>query len=173
MEYTAEEFFRIVPESGSERFELLDGEIVGLAAPSVNHQRITKKICWEFDRFIERNSGKCETFMSPTDVKLDEQNVVQPDVFIICDPSKLDGRYCNGAPDLVVEVVSGNRTRDYVKKLNLYEKSGVKEYWIVDPAEKRIVVYIFGEVMSMNIYTFDMPVPVGIWGGKATVNINA
>ncbi len=169
--YTADEFFSATPKNDSESFELLNGEIVNLASPSTLHQRTVKKVCFEFEKFIQRGKGSCETFMAPFDVKLDSYNVVQPDILIVCDPSKLDSKRCNGAPDLVVEVVSENSTRDYSIKLDLYKKSGVREYWIIDPNVERILVYTFGSVTNAEIRTFDMNVPVGIWNGALEINL--
>ncbi|MBQ8296794.1 MAG: Uma2 family endonuclease [Ruminococcus sp.] len=163
--YTADEFFALIPET-NEHIELINGEIIAQAAPSLTHQRLVKKISSEIDKYIEFNKGKCEVIQSPFDVKLDYRTVVQPDILVICDPSKLDEKRCNGAPDFVVEVVSGNGSDDYIRKLDLYRKSGVREYWIVDPQAERIAVYIFGKELELNIYTFSQPVPVRIYDGK-------
>ena len=109
--------------------------------------------------------------ISPFDVLLDDNNVVQPDVMVICDRDKMDGKRCNGAPDFVVEITSSNYAHDYIDKLALYRKSGVREYWIVDPQYERIMVYFFDTSDFPNIYTFDTPVPVGIYDGKLSICI--
>lgn len=169
--YTAEEFFKLTPESNSERYELINGEIFAQAAPSEAHQDISLGIYTEIRNFIRRNNGECKPMAAPFDVVIDDDNVVQPDVFVVCSKDKMDGKRCNGAPDFVIEVTSSNYTNDYVEKLALYKNACVREYWIVDPLYERIMVYFFEKSSSPNIYTFDMPVPVGIYDGKLTINI--
>lgn len=92
---------------------------------------------------------------------------MEPDLVIICDPGKSDGRRINGAPDLVVEVVSpSSRKRDYLIKLNKYWAAGVREYWIIDPEQEKISVYLFAdaeEAFSMKTYSFHDKVPVGLY----------
>ena len=169
--YTAEEFFAITPDNNSERYELYDGEIVALAAPSIGHQRLLGNLFFKFKEFINRKKCKCEPFISPCDVMLDDENVVQPDMFILCDPSKLDSSRCNGAPDFVIEIASSNRSNDFIRKLALYERFGVHEYWIVDLLHERTVVYCLDESHSPNIYTIDSDIPVEMYKGELTVNI--
>lgn len=171
--YTAEEFFQVIPET-VEHYELWDGEIVALAAPNVMHQSIVGNLFFEIKSFINKNKGGCKPFVSPFDVKLDDGVVVQPDVLVICNPNKLDDKRCNGAPDFVVEVVSSDRNSDYSVKLEYYKKYGVREYWIIDPREDRTVVYVFdnGRVTDLNIYTFDQPIPINIFGGALEITIN-
>ena len=183
--YTAEEFYKMIPETNL-KVELIDGDIVSdypldelmrgstetlLAGTSAAHQKIVGRLFSRFDSFIMKNGGSCQTFVSPYDIELDEYNTVQPDVLIICDPSKVSEKKGLGAPDLVVEVVSSNRSDDYNRKLALYKKFGVREYWIVDPSEQRTIVYLFGETVHINFYTFDKPIPVGIWEGRCEVVI--
>lgn len=102
----------------------------------------------------------------PFDVKLSDRplTIVQPDLMIICDKDKLDGKRCNGAPDFIIEIVSpGNASDDYVKKLYYYKNCGVREYWIVDPNRRTVTVnyfegdsitvqYPFGAAIKVNIY---------------------
>lgn len=171
--YTADEFFEIIPET-NEKYELIDGEIVMQAAPSTIHQRLIGKFFIKFSNFISTNKGKCEPFISPYDVKLDDSNCLQPDFLVVCDPNKIDDKRCNGAPDFVAEVVSGDRSLDFNKKLGLYKSFGVKEYWIVDPREERTVTYVFdnGKVTDVSIYPFDAAVPVNIFGGALQITID-
>lgn len=99
------------------------------------------------------------------DVFLDEneKNYVEPDISVICDSGKLDDKGCLGAPDWIIEVVSPNsRTMDYNKKLFKYHTVGVREYWIVDPAKKRILAYDFDND-DMGEFTFADVIPVGIF----------
>ena len=170
--YTADEFFALIPESNSERYELIKGEIIALAAPNIVHQRISGELSWKLREFIKRKKGRCEVFSAPTDVQLSFDTVVQPDIFIACDPDKFDDQKYNGAPDLVVEITSTNRSDDFIRKLALYSESGVREYWIVDTLYKRVMVYLFEQNDFPNIYTFDTPIPVGIYNGELEINID-
>ncbi len=168
---TAEEYFKLAPETNA-HMELRDGEIVDFATPTVLHQRIVGSLFRVIGNYIDSNKGKCEPFVSPLDVKLDDYNVVQPDVFVICDPSKYDDKRCYGAPDWCIEVLSTNRRDDLVDKLALYSAHGVREYWIVDPKNEKTVVYFFERSDLPNIYTFDTAVPVGIYDGKLSICVN-
>lgn len=167
---TAEEYFKAVPET-SQPTELVEGEIVSLASPSMEHQSIAGGVYAELFHFIRQNGGKCKPFVSPADVRLDDRNVVQPDVFVTCKPENLTKQYLDGAPDFVAEVVSSNRSDDFIRKLYLYQNSGVREYWIIDPFHKKTVVYYFEDGNHPDIYTFDTPIPVGIYGGKLAIRI--
>lgn len=168
---TASEFFEKLPET-NELCELIEGQVVMQAAPTTVHQDIVGGLYSEIRGYIRRNGGGCKPFIAPTDVVLDSENVVQPDVFIVCDPSKVDDKRVNGVPDMVIEVVSTNRNSDFSRKLKLYKDHGVREYWIVDPNTERTVVYLFGENNIIEIYTFDQAIPVGIYGGDLTVTID-
>lgn len=139
---TAEEYFEITAET-NEHTELIDGEIVALAVPNELHFDISFSLCSKLKEYINGKGGSCKPFMAPFDVVLDEYNVVQPDVFVVCDPQKRDGKRINGAPDLVIEVTSSNRSDDYIKKFELYKNHGVREYWIIDPVYERVLIYRF------------------------------
>ena len=163
--YTVDEFFNLFfEESVSERKELIDGVIIELSAPSILHQSISIEISSEIRNYIKKNAGSCRVFAAPFDVKLDEHNLVMPDISVICDGSKLfDGKRCNGSPDWIVEIVSSNWQDDYIKKLDIYQRNGVREYWIIDPKYKKTLVYFFDESHFPNVYTFEMPITVGIY----------
>ena len=122
------------------RWEIIDGEAYMMASPGVSHQRIIGRMFRKIADFLE---GKpCEVFISPFDVRLNHDKadniIVQPDLLVICDREKIaNGKNCEGAPDMVVEVLSeSSRSMDFVKKFNNYLIYGVKEYWIIDPNEK-------------------------------------
>lgn len=90
--------------------------------------------------------------------------IVQPDIMIVCDKSKLDGKRCNGAPDFIIEIVSpGNPADDYVRKLYYYKNAGVREYWIVDPRRKTVTVNDFEEDVLNIQYSFDSTIKVCIY----------
>jgi Uma2 family endonuclease len=136
-----------------QRWELIDGIPYNMSpAPTFTHQRVSVSISSFFYHYLTGKS--CEVLTAPFDVRLSEQeqnqetwNVVQPDISIICDPHKMDERGCKGAPDLVVEILSLGTAvkRDRGDKFRLYEKYGVREYWIVDPIYETIEVYLWQE----------------------------
>jgi Uma2 family endonuclease len=141
-----------------ERVELIKGFIYNMSpAPSTNHQRISQNINGFFYTYFSKKN--CSVFVAPFDVRLPlksakkDTTVVQPDLCIICDESKLDERGCNGAPDLIVEIISPNNSKhDIHTKFNLYQESEVKEYWMVEPIEKMVLVYTLknGEYIGLK-----------------------
>lgn len=150
-----------------ERAELIDGQMYMMAPPSRAHQRLLLSISRKIADFIDLNGGKCEINIAPFAVFLmeDDANYVEPDISVICDPSKLDEKGCHGAPDLVIEIVSeGSRRMDYMIKLFKYRSAGVREYWIVDPKKQQTTVYNFERDM-MDEYMFEEEIPVGIYEG--------
>ncbi|MBQ7516203.1 MAG: Uma2 family endonuclease [Schwartzia sp.] len=122
--------------------EKIDGQIVSMSpSPAVEHNRIAGNIYSIFRQFL-KGKKRCEPFFDGVDVHLDDDNIFVPDVMIVCDRSKIrpDGIY--GAPDLVVEILSPSTlTRDRGIKKTVYERAGVREYWIVDPLAKSVEVY--------------------------------
>lgn len=134
------------------RRELIDGVVYDMGpAPAIDHQRVVGDL---FSQIFDYLKDKpCEVFVAPCDVRLpkadeaDElvKDVVQPDIIVVCDLEKLDRRGCRGAPDWIVEVLSpSTAVKDRNEKLALYERAGVKEYWIVHPAYRMIDVYLPG-----------------------------
>ena len=167
---TIEDYYAL-PEGTSA--ELIHGIIYDMSpAPMTVHQRLITKLLYSVESFIRSNSGKCEVFAAPFDVKLSEDTVVQPDISVICDKSKITERGCDGAPDLVIEIVSNNAAHDYIRKLNIYHEYGVREYWIVDPKRETVSVYIFDEDFAVMQYSFSDSVPVGIYDGELTINVS-
>jgi Uma2 family endonuclease len=135
--------------SDEQRWELIDGIPYNMSpAPSNTHQRVSISISSLFYNYL--TDKPCEVRSAPFDVRLSEQDqderiahVVQPDISIICDSHKMDERGCKGVPDLIVEILSlGTAQRDRGDKFRLYEKYGVREYWIVDPIYETIEVYL-------------------------------
>jgi len=132
-----------------ERLELIKGKIFRMGpAPSSIHQRISQHINRELLIYLKGKS--CEVFVAPFDVRLttkskrdeDITTVVQPDLCVVCDPAKIDKRGCIGAPDIMVEILSPSNTRKELKnKYEVYEESGVKEYWILSPQDHSFLVY--------------------------------
>lgn len=132
-----------------ERVELILGKIFMMSpAPSSRHQYVISVIQGTIFNYLKGKS--CRVFPSPFDVILqlngDSNTVIQPDVTVVCDPSKLTEKGCTGAPDLVVEVLSKSSVaRDLHEKYNICEQAGVKEYWIVHPTEKTLMVFYLNE----------------------------
>jgi Uma2 family endonuclease len=161
-----------------QRWELINGIPYDMTpAPSRRHQEISGALFNKFYSFLE---GKpCRVYAAPFDVRLPDRDendeeietVVQPDIAIVCDRSKLDDEGCLGAPDLIVEITSPHTAgKDLKIKFNLYEKSGVTEYWIVDPNNQTVVVYKMGQNQEYgrpDVYTFEDSVQVGIFEGLA------
>lgn len=165
-----EEFLKMV-ENSELRYEYIDGEVYLLASPAYNHQVSVSELFVIFYNWFK--GKKCRPLTSPFDVTLtknkDNINVVQPDIIIICDTDKIDasGKY-KGVPALVVEVLSGStKTKDMVKKLNLYMQTGVREYWIVDPDKKEVTVYCFEkhDIADHDTYMADMTVKSKVFNG--------
>lgn len=115
---------------------------------------------------MKGKGDRCAVFPALFDVKLNENplTIVQPDIMIVCDRNKLDGKRCNGAPDFIIEIVSpGNPADDYIRKLYYYKNYGVREYWIVDPQRKNVTVNYFDENILNVPYTFDSIIKVNIY----------
>lgn len=132
-----------------ERVELIRGRIFRMSpAPNLLHQRVSIELSRQLANYFYKKP--CQVFAAPFDVRLPvrrrkglDTTVVQPDLCIICDESKLDEQGCAGAPDLVVEILSpGNSTKEMREKFRVYEEAGVREYWIVNPVEKIVLIYI-------------------------------
>lgn len=135
---TAEEFFKLYPEES--RVELIDGEVYEIPAPEFIHQEIIARIFIPLRLYTEEK-GMGKVVLSPVDVVLDEETMVQPDLVYLSDRSKIKKKIY-GTPDIVVEVVSASSLkRDVQDKKKLYEAFGVKEYWLIFPLERNIMVY--------------------------------
>ena len=158
------EQYENLPEDS--QIEVFDGIIYNMASPSEDHQTISMELSTSINNYIHGKKGSCKIFHAPFDVILsnDPLTVVKPDIMVVCDKDKLDGKRCNGAPDFIIEIVSpGNPADDYIRKLYYYQNAGVKEYWIVDPRRKTVTVNYF-EKNFLNIqYSFDSIIKVNIY----------
>ena len=160
--YTIDDIYRL-PDG--KRAELIDGHMYLMAPPNRSHQKISWKLHQIIANYIDAKGGKCEVYAAPFSVFLtnDETTYVEPDLCVICDPSKLTKKGCKGAPDWVIEIVSSSsKNLDYMLKLFKYRTAGVREYWIVDQSMDRILVYHF-ETNTMEEHTFRDTVPAGIY----------
>ena len=148
------------------RAEVFDGQIYYMASPSQEHQTILTELLVLLRNYIRENGGDCSVFPAPFDVKLNDAPliIVQPDIMIVCDKNKLDGKRCNGAPDFIIEIVSpGNPSDDYIRKAYYYKNYGVREYWIVDPKRRMVTVdYFEGDLLNIQ-YSFESTVKVNIY----------
>lgn len=162
--YTSEDYWNL-PEG--ERAELINGCFFAMAPPSILHQHISVQLCKTIAQHIDSHHGNCHVLSAPIAVNLDaeDKNYVEPDVLIVCDPSKIGENSIKGAPDFIAEIVSpSSRKMDYVKKAGLYLDSGVREYWIVDPMKKCTTVYHFEEDAAPAIMPFSSPITMNIYG---------
>ena len=173
--YTVTDYFHFPPERG--RCELIDGVLYDMASPNAAHQGMSLRLGALFLQYVDGHGGDCRVFTAPFDVipdPSDRHTVVQPDVMIICDPSKIGKGYCEGAPDLVIEILSpSTRRRDLITKHAKYAEAGVREYWIVDIEAQTAVVYDFEHEGLPKICGFDTPVPVGIWEGECLIDFSS
>ena len=168
--YTLSDYYAL-PEDI--RAELIDGVFYDMTAPTSIHQQIGLELSFRLRDFISKNKGACVPFYSPIDVQLDrdDKTMVEPDVIVVCDRSKIIRRCIYGAPDFVAEVLSpSTRSRDLIIKLNKYMAAGVREYWIIDPDAETVTVYDFEHNKYPVHYTFEDRVPVAIWDGSCVID---
>lgn len=170
--YTVDDY-RALPEE--QRVELIDGYFYDMAAPTVLHQMINGEIYRQISNFIREQGGSCIPLISPVDMQIDcdEKTMVQPDVAILCRREKAKAWGIYGAPDFALEVISpSTRRKDYTKKLSKYMAAGVREYWILDPYQQKLLVYFFESEVCPVIYGLNESVPVGIYGGKLKIEFS-
>ena len=146
-----------------ERVEIINGEPVMMAPPTRIHQKILMELSRQLANFLE--GKKCEVYPAPFAVRLFEKDgdapedvdtVVEPDISVVCSQDKLDERGCKGAPDLVAEILSPSTQRhDRLVKLDLYQRAGVREYWIVDPDSSTVQVFLLkdGYLRPHEVYS--------------------
>ncbi|MCX6278450.1 MAG: Uma2 family endonuclease [Bacteroidetes bacterium] len=166
------------------RRELFDGFIKLMTpAPSSRHQELSTNlvsICWNFLR-----NKQCKIYHAPSDVRFPKNRksqddklvytVLQPDLYIVCDLSKIDDRGCLGAPDMIIEIISPkNSQRDTRDKFEIYQEYGVREYWIVSPNDETVTVFVLcenGKFQFIGIYAGDDKIPVNIFNGELKVDL--
>ncbi|ADG05672.1 Uma2 family endonuclease [Kyrpidia tusciae] len=152
-----------------ERWERIDGVIYDMTpSPSTEHQRIVGRLFRDISGYLKGKT--CECFTAPFDVYLDGNksgNYVQPDITVVCDPSKLRPHGCVGVPDMVVEVLSpATAYKDKTVKLRAYKAAGVREYWIVDPHHQIVEVYRLTDTnVFPTVHNKDETVTVSIFEG--------
>ena len=157
------------------RYELIDGEAFLMSpAPLVEHQEIAGEV---FRQLANQLDGQpCRPYIAPVDVRLPRKfeadaaidTVVQPDVLVVCDPSKIDRRGVRGAPDWVLEVLlPSTAAHDQIAKRRAYERAGVREYWLVHPGDRTLTVYVLdnGQYGRPDIYELKDETPIGVLPG--------
>ena len=158
-----------------EMVEIIKGRLFKMAAaPSRIHQKVAMKLSHRLYGFLEENP--CDVYIAPFDVRLptttnkneDIHTVVQPDICVICDKNKLDDAGCIGAPDLIVEILSpGNNKKELQNKYEVYQESGVREYWIIHPSEQTLLIYTLknGAFIPSRLFTSGDQVHSGVIQG--------
>ena len=156
---------------GPQRYQLFNGEVFQMASPSVEHQAISGEIFYQFYNWLK---GKpCRVFAAPLDLRLfpkkdkSDNTIVQPDLLVVCDNNKIDKGSINGAPDLVIEIVSpSNSHSELFLKFQYYLKAGVREYWVIDPQRKNVQVHLYENSHYITtLYEDNECIPVTILPG--------
>lgn len=169
-EYTVEDYYALPDE---QRVELINGILYDMAAPTTVHQSLSLAIGQRLANYIMGKKGECMTFLAPVDVQIDcdDKTMLQPDILVVCDRSKIIDRCIYGAPDLIIEILSpSTRRKDMSIKLAKYADAGVREYWLVDPDRKKVVVYDLEHEEIPMVYGFDAKVPAGIFDGECVID---
>ena len=170
-QYTVKDYLSLPDD---QRVELIDGVFYDMAAPSYPHQIIGGSLHAQLLAFRNGRKGPCIPLISPADVQLDrdDKTMVQPDVMIVCDRSKIERNRVFGAPDFIAEVLSpSTRKKDMNLKMLKYSEAGVREYWMIDPKTRQLAVYDLEHEQIPVIYTFRDPIPVLVWNGECRIDL--
>ena len=178
--YTVDDYMKL-PEDV--RVELIDGYFYNKASALPLHQQLLGQLHLQIYNCIEKSGRACEVYLAPSDVQLDRDiyTMVQPDLYVICELQDSKQRAFQGAPDFVVEILSpSSRSHDMIRKYRKYRDAGVKEYWIVDPEKRKVIVFDFaagrdfdkaaGKEARRREYTFEDEIPIGISAGACTID---
>lgn len=161
--YTSEDYWNL-PEG--ERAELIDGQLYSMAPPNRIHQKLVLELSATIRDYIKEHGGSCEVYTAPfaVDLEANGHTWIEPDISVICDKNKLTDKGCKGAPDWIIEIVSpASQKMDYQIKLFRYRTSGVREYWIVNPMKKSIMIYDLENEEKTGQYSFDDVLQVNIF----------
>ena len=178
--YTVDDYMKL-PEDV--RVELIDGYFYDMASPLQLHQQLLGQLHLQVYNCIEKSGRPCEVYLAPSDVQLDCDiyTMVQPDLYVICELQDPKQHAFQGAPAFVVEILSpSSRAHDMVRKYRKYRNAGVKEYWIVDPEKRKVIVFDFaagrdfdktaGKEAGRKEYSFEDVIPIGISEGACTID---
>lgn len=152
------------------RAEVIDGQLYYFATPLVIHQQLIVELGFSLKDHIKKEKGKCRMLVAPVAVYLgeDQRTTVEPDIIVVCNPDQLTEKGCCGGPDLVIEVTSkSTKDRDYGIKMLKYRMAGVREYWIVDPMKRTVMVYWFEDESQNCLYSFEDEVCFHLFPGLA------
>lgn len=172
-EYTLEDYYTLPDDR---RVELIDGVFYDMCAPAFVHQHICGSIFHAIKNFIDARYGSCVPMFAPVDVRLDcdDRTMVQPDVLILCDKSKICKWGIMGAPDFCLEIISESTGRkDYIKKLQKYTDAGVKEYWIIDPYRRVLVSYNWKDDYIPHMQPLQGKAGLALYDGELQIDLDA
>ena len=171
--YTIDDYYALPDD---QRVELIDGVFYDMGAPALIHQKILGDLYILFRECADRHGVPCEVYLSPCDVRLDMDNytMVQPDLLVICREYDIHAIRYEGAPDLVVEILSpSTRSKDMFLKLYKYQNAGVREYWVVDPEHRKVTVHCFeAEEYQPKTYDFNSKIPIEISHGECSIDFS-
>ena len=171
-EYTIEDYYAL-PED--KWVELIDGRFYDMTAPAPLHQIISSLFFYQVYDYIRENNGSCIPLYSPVDVQLDcdGRTMVQPDVVIVCDRDKITNKVIYGAPDFVLEILSSStRRKDMFVKAQKYCNAGVKEYWMIDPKNRVLIVYNYtNEDVTPIMIPLEGEYPLFLYEGRLKINL--
>ena len=171
--YTIDDYYALPDD---QRVELIDGVFYDMGAPALIHQKILGDLHILFRECADRHGMPCEVYLSPCDVRLDMDNytMVQPDLLVICREYDIHAIRYEGAPDLVVEILSpSTQSKDMFLKLYKYQNAGVREYWVVDPEHRKVTVHYFEtEEYQSKTYDFNSEIPVEISQGECSIDFS-
>ena len=170
--YTVDDYMKL-PEDV--RVELIDGYFYDMASALPLHQQILGQLHLQVYNCIEKSDRSCEVYLAPSDVQLDCDiyTMVQPDLYVICELQDPKQHAFQGAPEFVVEILSpSTRSHDKVRKFRKYRNAGVKEYWIIDPENRKVMVFDFSQDPegSRKEYCFEDMIPIGLSGGTCEID---
>lgn len=172
-EYTLDDYYSLPDDR---RVELIDGSFYEMLAPSLIHQDIVAHMHMCFYRYIRERNKPCKVLEAPTDVQIccDNRNMVKPDLLVVCDRNKLRRFGIYGAPDFVLEVLSAStRKRDLSVKLAKYMEAGVREYWIIDPDRRTLIIHRFADEDYLPIvHELCGSMPVAIAQGELVIDLD-
>jgi len=161
--------YALFPESGSKQHEIIDGEHYMTPSPTTKHQRVSRNMVWIIESFLRENRYG-EILSAPFDVILSDNDIVVPDIVYVSQKNihLLTEENIKGIPDLIIEILSpSHRKRDRILKRDLYEKYGVREYWLIDPDKEQVEIYTFScdRFLPPTVYNRDQVIKTEIIPG--------